>query len=111
MTVRDPVAALDYYVALGMRPVHSTTDVGIVELRGGTHLILEPGSPEPGDAPFDLMVEDLDATHARLRDSGFDASEIIRGEIHDVFVLEDEDRQRDRRVQQPRRRPGVTTRA
>ena len=91
MTVRDPVAALDYYVALGMRPVHSTTDVGIVELRGGTHLILEPGSPEPGDAPFDLMVEDLDATHARLRDSGFDVSEIIRGEIHDVFVLTDPD--------------------
>jgi hypothetical protein len=40
------------------------------------------------------MVEDLAATHERLRGLGLDVSEIIRGEIHDVFVLEDPDRQR-----------------
>ena len=56
---------------IGMRPVHPGPDVAIFELRGGTHLILI-AKPEvvPGDAPFDLMVEDLRATHARFTSLG-----------------------------------------
>jgi hypothetical protein len=38
--------------------------VAVLEMRGGTHLILLPGTVTPGAAPFDLMVDDLDATHA-----------------------------------------------
>ena len=52
---------------IGMRPIHPGADVAIFELRGGTHLILVK-KPEvvPGDAPFDLMVDDLHATHQRF---------------------------------------------
>ena len=52
---------------IGMRPIHPGADVAIFELRGGTHLILvKKTEVVPGDAPFDLMVEDLHATHQRF---------------------------------------------
>jgi hypothetical protein len=56
---------------VGMRPVHQGPDVAIFELRGGTHLILVPKREiVPGDAPFDLMVEDLRATHHHFTSLG-----------------------------------------
>ena len=94
MSVSDPARAHDYYVGLGMRSVLRGDEFAITELRGGTHLVLEAGEVEPGDAPFDLMVEDLPAMHAQFREAGLDVSDIIPGEIHDVFVLEDPDRKR-----------------
>jgi catechol 2,3-dioxygenase-like lactoylglutathione lyase family enzyme len=94
MSVSNPSSAHDYYVGLGMRSVLRGDDFAITELRGGTHLVLEAGEGEPGDAPFDLMVEDLPATHAQFREAGLDVSDIITGDIHDVFVLEDPDGKR-----------------
>ena len=57
----------------------------------GTHLVLVPGSPATGDAPFDLMVEDLDATHEAWMELGVDVSEISRGRIHNAFEATDPD--------------------
>ena len=52
---------------IGMRPVYQGSEVAIFELRGGTHLILLPKNEVvEGDAPFDLMVEDLRATHQQF---------------------------------------------
>jgi catechol 2,3-dioxygenase-like lactoylglutathione lyase family enzyme len=94
MSVSDPQRSHDYYVALGMRSVVCGDEFAIAELRGGTHLILEVGAVEPGDAPFDLMVDDLSTTHARFAQAGLHVSEILTGDIHDVFVLTDPDGQR-----------------
>jgi hypothetical protein len=49
---------------IGMRPIVETRDVAVLELRGGTHLVLV-ATPKvtAGEAPFDLMVEDLHATY------------------------------------------------
>jgi hypothetical protein len=56
---------------IGMRPVFQGPSVAIFELRGGTHLILTKSSDVvPGDAPFDLMVEDLRATHQQFTSQG-----------------------------------------
>ena len=56
---------------IGMRPVYEGTDVAVFELRGGTHLILLPKDDVlTGDAPFDLMVEDLRATHEHFTSLG-----------------------------------------
>jgi hypothetical protein len=56
---------------IGMRPVHKGSAVAIFELRGGTHLVLSAKSEiVPGDAPFDLMVDDLRATHRRFTSLG-----------------------------------------
>ncbi len=49
---------------IGLRPIVQRPDVAVLELRGGTHLVLV-AKPEAvaGEASFDLMVEDLQATH------------------------------------------------
>jgi hypothetical protein len=62
---------------VGMRAVHHGSEVAIFELRGGTHLILIAKSEiVRGDAPFDLMVEDLRATHQRFTSLGLAPSPI-----------------------------------
>ena len=49
---------------IGMRPVFQGPEVSVYELRGGTHLILMlKSSIVPGNASFDLMVDDLHTTH------------------------------------------------
>lgn len=60
-----------FMLKIGMRPVAKGPDVAVLELRGGTHLVLI-AKPEvvAGEAPFDLMVEDLRATHERFTNLG-----------------------------------------
>ena len=73
---------------IGMRPVYQGPDVAIFELRGGTHLILTAKSEVvPGDAPFDLMVEDLRATHQHFTSLGLAPTpiEIMSSIDHELF--------------------------
>jgi hypothetical protein len=74
------------------REVGRNQQIAVLELRGGTHLVLRPGAPSDStDAAFDLMVDDIDATHAEWERLGLDVSEITRGRIHSGFVLRDPD--------------------
>jgi predicted metal-dependent enzyme (double-stranded beta helix superfamily)/catechol 2,3-dioxygenase-like lactoylglutathione lyase family enzyme len=62
---------------MGMRPIFEGPEMAIFELRGGTHLILFARSAvHPGNAKFDLMVDDLRGAHQRLTTLGFDPSPI-----------------------------------
>ena len=73
---------------LGMRPMFRNESVAIFELRGGTHLVLVADeNARAGDAPFDLMVEDLDATHSDFAERGLSPSPIERGRIHNSFTV------------------------
>ena len=61
LLVTNVEQAVDYFVKLGMRHIHHDPDFAVLELRGGTHLVLE--TPENGvtiasgqTPPFDLMV-------------------------------------------------------
>jgi hypothetical protein len=75
---------------IGMRAVFEGPEVGVYELRGGTHLILMPKSKVvAGNASFDLMVDDLRATHQRFASLGLAPSAIeARPAIdHEVFTL------------------------
>ena len=91
LTVTDLDVSTSFWSSIGMRVVETNPHVSVLELRGGTHLVLVPGAPTPGEAPFDLMVEDLDATHTAWSEAGIDASPIARGRIHDSFVAHDPD--------------------
>ena len=91
MKATDPARTHDFFVGVGMTSVYRGDDIAITELRGGTHLIIQAGETGPGDAPFDLMVDDLAAFRRELCDRRLDVSEIIPGDIHDVFVLTDPD--------------------
>ncbi len=73
---------------VGMRPMFHSESVAIFELRGGTHLVLVADTDaQPGDAPFDLMVEDVEATHADYAERGLSPSPIERGRIHASFTV------------------------
>lgn len=75
---------------IGMRPIFEGSDVAILELRGGTHLILtRKNTIVPGPAPFDLMVDDLHDAHARFTSLGLapTAIESIPSVSHDLFTI------------------------
>ena len=75
---------------IGMRPIHEGPGVAIFELRGGTHLILLPRKKvKTGDAPFDLMVDDLHATHRRFAELGLAPTpiEAVPKIDHELFRL------------------------
>ena len=90
-TDRLPESA-QFMRTLGMRPIHEGARIAIFELRGGTHLLLLPKKKvKAGDAPFDLMVDDLHATHRRFAELGLAPSEIeaVPKIDHELFrVLE-----------------------
>ena len=76
--------------SIGMRPVFLGPQVCILELRGGTHLILtRKDKVAGGAAPFDLMVDDVHATHRQLTTLGLGPSPIeSRPAIdHEVFTV------------------------
>ncbi len=85
----DVKRSAEFMAKLGMRELE-VGQVGIFELRGGTHLILIPTDQPVAkavEAPFDLMVDDLEAAHARFRARGLDPSEIREVQFHRCFTL------------------------
>lgn len=75
---------------IGMRPIFEGSPVSVYEMRGGTHLILTlKGEVSAGSAAFDLMVDDLYATHQRLTSLGLSPSPIeARPAIdHEIFTV------------------------
>jgi catechol 2,3-dioxygenase-like lactoylglutathione lyase family enzyme len=86
----DPADAAGFYEALGMRPVAVLPDFAVLELRGGTHLVIRRAEDHVGtQLEWDLMVEDLAATHATWAAAGHEVSAIERGPIHETFVVRD----------------------
>ena len=91
LEVEDVGDAYDFFVNHGMRDIFRSDDFGVLELRGGTHLVLSRAKAaiEPGrEAPFDLMVDEIDEARAEFSRAGVAATEITRGRIHDTFHIE-----------------------
>ena len=91
LAVEDVPAAYGFFVRHGMRGILERDAFAILELRGGTHLILNEADaqiPSGERAPFDLMVDDIDAAHRRFVDDGVATTAIERGNIHDSFSVE-----------------------
>jgi hypothetical protein len=77
-------------LALGMREIVRKESFAVLELRGGTHLVLRAGEEPaaPGTkAPFDLMYEDIPAIWKRCAELGLSPSEIEEGTIHTSFKV------------------------
>lgn len=75
---------------IGMRPIFEGPQVSVFELRGGTHLILMlKDRVGGGEAPFDLMVDDIHEAHRRFESMGLAPSAIEpRPAIdHEVFSV------------------------
>ena len=89
--VGDVDRAASFWREVGMREIVRDREVAVMELRGGTHLVLVPGTVTAGDAPFDLMVEDLRAVHQQWMAQGLDPGPIAHDRIHDSFIVTDPD--------------------
>jgi hypothetical protein len=90
LNVTDVGAAARWLETVGLRPIVTMDDLAVLELRGGTHVVVRPAerAPEPGTgAPFDLMVDDIDTAHRDYALRGLSPSPIRRGQIHDAFNL------------------------
>jgi len=90
LNVRDVGAAARWLETVGLRPIVTRGELAVLELRGGTHVVVRQTEqkPEAGTgAPFDLMVDDVDATHRDFVEKGLSPSPIRRGRIHDSFEL------------------------
>jgi hypothetical protein len=88
--VTDIGAAARWLEMAGLRPIVTQDAFAVLELRGGTHLVVRQAEqpPVPGTAaPFDLMVDDVDAAHRDYAAKGFAPSPISRGRIHDSFTV------------------------
>ncbi len=79
---------IDFMLAIGMREIARGDDFAVLEMRGGTHLVVT-ADPQSSllRGSFDLMVDDIDAAHTRFVELGFDPGEIERGNIHDSFEM------------------------
>ena len=90
LNVSDVGAAARWLEMVGLRPIVTRAELAVLELRGGTHVVLRQAEqpPAPGTgAPFDLMVDDVDATHRDYAEKGLSPSPISRGRIHDSFEV------------------------
>ena len=88
--VSDVGAAARWLERVGLRPIVTMDELAVLELRGGTHVVVRKneGTPVSGAAaPFDLMVDDIDAMHRGCAEKGLSPSAIRRGQIHDSFTL------------------------
>jgi hypothetical protein len=90
LNVVDIGVAARWLETVGLRPIVTMDGLAVLELRGGTHVVvrLAETPPTPGmAAPFDLMVDDVDATHRTYTEKGLSPSPIRRGHIHDSFEV------------------------
>jgi hypothetical protein len=90
LNVSDVGAAARWLETVGLRPIATMDDLAVLELRGGTHVVVRRAEhpPVPGaTAPFDLMVDDVEATHRDYAQKGLEPSQISRGRIHDSFTV------------------------
>ena len=92
VTGRDLAVSASFYEDIRMRKVAVFEEVAIFELRGGTHLVVRKDpNPKPGPASWDLMVEDIAATHADWTSKGLTLSPIEKSSFHDAFTVTDPD--------------------
>jgi catechol 2,3-dioxygenase-like lactoylglutathione lyase family enzyme len=113
MKVNDIDISYQFYTKLGLRPVGIFPDVAVIELRGGTHILLFnknnelpfPLSPsllgQRGDFSnerLDLMIDgksrsELELYRTTLMENGLSADAIAQDQFfgHDYFQLADPD--------------------
>jgi len=93
LSVSNVTDATDFFVKLGIRTLVEREDFAVLELRGGTHLVLLPWeTPESNPVDFDIMVDDIDAAYGKLKGYGMAVSDLSRGRIHDNFEVQTPDR-------------------
>ena len=92
--VQDVKKSAEFFQALGLRLITANAHMAILELRGGTHLLLFPDTPEYKTIPndeFDLMVEDVQASRRVLQARGAKVSKAKKDRFHTYLEASDPD--------------------
>ena len=90
LDVAEVAAAADFFVKLGIRPIVTEAAFAVLELRGGTHLVLRrasEGIAAGAEVPFDVMVDDVDRSRRDYAARGIPVGEIERGKFHSHFQV------------------------
>ncbi len=88
--VGNVAEATAFFLAVGVRRIVTKDSFAVLELRGGTHIVVRPeeGAVNEGERmPFDFIVDDIDAAHREYAAKGLTVGPIERGRIHDGFEL------------------------
>ena len=82
-----------FYEQIGMRSVAVMEQFAALEMRGGTHLAIryDPEQAAPGPVGWDLMVDDIDATHDTWQAEGFPVTDIVMESPHRICEVTDPD--------------------
>ena len=92
LTVPDVRKFATFMRKRGMRDIGQSESIVVLELRGGTHLLLAPadGAIVTGTkAPFDLMVDDIEASHEKFKELGLLPTTIEKDRFHRSFTMLD----------------------
>jgi hypothetical protein len=90
LSVNDVPSAALWLETVGLRRIVVRDEAAVMEMRGGTHVVVRPGAASGGTAPFDLMVDDLDVAHRDYAQKGLSPSPIRQRQWrydHDSFEL------------------------
>jgi len=88
--VKDVAETNAFLQTLGLRGVVERETFAVLELRGGTHLIIEKSRKriKQGDqAPVDFMVDDIKQARATYAEMGLKPTRIKSGSVHDSFFI------------------------
>jgi len=96
LRVIDVPRAATFYAELGLRLILQRPSLAILELRGGTHLMLFQAKRVPRVGPvrsFDFMVDEVEPLRARLAQAGVETTEPSEDEVsgHRWFQARDPD--------------------
>ena len=90
MAVTNVMESAAFMCKLGMREIFQKEHIAVLELRGGTHLLLQPTSDRialGAVAPFDLMVDDLETSREKFEALELSPSTIQEDKFHRFFTL------------------------
>ncbi len=90
LEVAEVAAATEFFIKLGIRPIVTKAEFAVLELRGGTHLVLRRatgGIAAGAEVPLDVMVDDVDRSRRDYAARGIPVGKIERGSIHGRFQV------------------------
>ena len=92
LPVKNVSETRSFLEEIGLRAVfeNEKQTFAVMELRGGTHVIIEKSRKriKPGDrAPVDFMVDDIKVARAKYAKMGMKPSRITSGSVHSSFYI------------------------
>ena len=90
LPVKDVLTTSAFLQQLGLLKIFEKDTFAVLELRGGTHLILEKSlkRTKPGTvSPVDFMVDDVQKARAKYAKMGMKPTRIKLGTIHSSFTI------------------------